>query len=143
MQESGTTAPTDAPVVMIPAHTAANLRRSVLVAVVVGVVAAVVLGLFGHPFAGVFLIVGLFLGALNTYAVQRSVVSYARQASKARAKSMVGNTMLRLGLITVVALAIVWFMRPDGFGVLGGLALFQVLMIFGAAGPMLKELKKT
>lgn len=126
----------------VPVHAAANLRKSMLLALPVAVVAVVILWLFGHPLAGLFVIVGLGLGAVNSALVQRSVVGYAGSSATHRKQRFVGGVFVRLGAITLVALALVLTVRPDGLGVLGGLAIFQLLMVGNASMPLIKELRK-
>ena len=48
------------------------------------------------------------------------------------------NTLGRMGIITVVALGLVLVSKPLGFGVLGGLAVFQILLIANVARSMAK-----
>lgn len=133
---------TDAPAALaVPQHTAANLRRSVLLSVPLGGVALLILALLGHPVAGLLAFVGLALGALNSLLVQRSVVRFASRGEAARKQQFIGGALSRLGAITAVALLIVLLVRPDGLGVLGGLAAFQLLMLANAALPLIKELR--
>lgn len=126
----------------IPVHAAANHRRSMIMALPVGAATLAILAPLGHPLAGVFVFVGLALGALNSYLVQRSVARFAGSAKADRRRRFVGNVLGRLGLITLVALVVVLLIRPDGLGVLGGLALFQLLMVGNASLPVIKELRK-
>jgi hypothetical protein len=44
-------------------------------------------------------------------------------------------------LITVVAFGCAFLLRPDGLGVFVGLAVFQVLMLVGAAVPVFRSLR--
>lgn len=131
----------ESPAVGIPQHAAANLRRSAIVALPTGAVALAILAAIGHPAAGGFVFLGLALGALNTHLVQRSVVRFAAGAGTDRKRRFIGNVLVRLGAITLVALAIVALVRPDGLGVLGGLAIFQFLMLGVASLPVFKELR--
>lgn len=126
----------------IPMHAAANHRRSMIMALPVGAVALAILAPFGHPLAGVFVFVGLAFGALNSYLVQRSVARFAGSEHADRRRRFVGSVLFRLSLITLISLVIVLLVRPDGLGVLGGLALFQLLMVGNASLPVIKELRK-
>lgn len=130
------------PVATIPVDAAANLRRSVLVAAVFGVLAIVVLALLGHAWAGIFACVGMALGALNNALLQRSVARYTSSPQMGRSQFS-GGVLVRLGLITVVAFAVALLVRPDGFGVFAGLAAFQVLMLVGAAVPVFRSLRQS
>ncbi|HEY9474617.1 MAG TPA: hypothetical protein VIS06_12305 [Mycobacteriales bacterium] len=127
----------------VPTNAATNIRRSIIMAAVIGVLGLVGLSLMGHPLAGVFGCAGLGLGALNTRLVQRSVVRFAAGQGPKRKQQFTLSVFGRLGLITALALALGLLVRPDGLGVFGGLALFQLLMIGNASFPLFKELRET
>jgi hypothetical protein len=119
---------------------AINLRRAALIATCLGVAGLVVLALVGYPWAGVFWCAGLALGLLNTALVQRSAARFAAIGNPSK-KRFAGAVLSRLALITALALGIaVW--RPEGLAVFAGLAGFQLLMIFMAAIPLLKQLRQ-
>jgi hypothetical protein len=127
------------PGVYTPSAAAANLRRSSLISVALTVLAVVVTSLAGHPLMGVFFGVGLALGAVNNKALQVSVIQRATgNASKGKFR---GGVMMRLGGITLVSFALVLLIRPDGLGIFVGLAVFQVLMLVGAALPVFRSLR--
>jgi hypothetical protein len=128
------------PVVYTPVSAAANLRRSVLVSAALGAVAIVVLSVQGHPLMGLFGCLGLALGALNNRMLQRSVLRYASEQRMER-KQFRRGVMGRLATITVLAIALGFFVRPDGLGVFVGLAVFQILMLIGAAVPVFRSLR--
>ena len=128
------------PVVYTPASAAANLRRSVVLGAILGGVATVVLSIEGHPLMGLFGLVGLFLGALNNRMLQKSVLRYAASETMGK-KQFRRGVMVRLALVTLLALAVGLLLRPDGLGVFVGLAVFQVLMLIGAAAPVFRSLR--
>jgi hypothetical protein len=130
------------PAVYTPVSAAANLRRSALIGAALGVVALVVLSVAGHPLAGVFGLLGLALGAINNRMLQRSVVRYATHAEVSR-KQFRRGVMARLGVITLLALALGFFVRPDGLGLFFGIAAFQILMLIGASVPVFRSLRPT
>ncbi|MCA1682681.1 MAG: hypothetical protein LC685_01560 [Actinobacteria bacterium] len=127
---------------VVPAHAAANLRRCLLVAVPLGLAAIALLALVGYPLAGVLVCVGLALGGLNSWLVQRAVVRYAASPGGNRRRRFVGGVFGRLALVSVLALGVCVLLLPDGLGILGGLAIFQILMIAGASMPLIRELRK-
>ena len=129
------------PVVYTPVSAAANLRRSAVVGAVLGVVATVVLAIEGHPLMGAFGFLGLGLGAYNNRLLQRSVLRYADE--EVGKKQFRRGVMARLGLITILALGLGFFVQPDGLGVFVGLAVFQILMLVGAAVPVFRSLRPT
>lgn len=130
------------PVVYTPVSAAANLRRSAVISAALGVLAIVVTSVQGHPLMGVFGFLGLGLGALNNRMLQQGVIRYATTPGFDR-KQFRHGVMGRLATITVLALALAWFVRPDGLGVFVGLAVFQILMLIGAAVPVFRSLRPT
>jgi len=130
------------PVVYTPVSATANLRRSAVVAAVLGAVAIVLLSVAGHPLMGVFGTIGLALGAVNNRMLQKSVVRYAAEENVGK-KQFRRGVMTRLGAITLIAMGFGFLVRPDGLGVFVGLAVFQVLMLIGAAVPVFRSLRPT
>jgi hypothetical protein len=130
------------PVYYTPVSAAANLRRSILVSVGIGLAAIVVCALEGHPLMGVFGFLGLGLGAYNNKLLQQSVIRYASQPEIGK-KQFRRGVMGRLGTITLVALGFGVLVRPDGLGVFVGLAVFQIIMLIGAAVPVFRSLRPT
>jgi hypothetical protein len=107
-----------------------------------GLVAIVVLSLFGHPLMGVYVCIGLAFGAGNNWLLQRSVLAYAGQPTLPKGKFS-RNVFLRLVAITVIAAGVAVLSRPDGLGIFGGLAIFQIVMLIGAAVPVFRSLRPT
>ena len=131
----------DAPRLAVPVQAAANLKRSLLVAVPLAALALVLAALLGHPLAGAFVFLGLALGALNSWLVQRSVVHFGESDAPDKKKRFIVGVVARLSFITVIAAAVLFLVRPDGMGILAGLALFQLIMLGGAAVPLFRELR--
>ncbi len=129
------------PVLTVPTTAAHNLRRSVLLAACLGGLGLAVLALVGRPALGLFILLGLSLAALNARAVQRSVVQFAASEAAHRRRRFTINVLGRLGLLTLVAVACALLVRPEGLGVVAGLAAFQLIMVGGASLPLLKELR--
>jgi hypothetical protein len=121
---------------------AANLRRAAIVAAALGLASVVILSLAGHPLMGVFACIGLAFGALNNWALQRSVRNYGTGSSLPKAKFS-SRVFLRLGAVTLIAIGIALLVRPDGLGVFAGLAVFQIVMLVGAAVPVFRSLRPT
>ena len=130
------------PAVYTPVSAAANLRRSTIIGGVLGVVSIVALALVGHPLMGVFGCIGIALGALNNRMLQKSVLRYAADEHAGK-KEFRRGVMSRLGLITLIAIGLGFFVRPDGLGVFVGLAAFQIIMLIGAAVPVFRSLRPT
>lgn len=122
-------------------RTAVNLRHGALIAAGLGVAGFVVLAPMGYPLAGVFFCAGLALGLFNTALVQRSAARFAAIGNPSKKRFAVA-VLSRLALITVLALGLALLLQPEGLGVFGGLAVFQLMMIFLAAIPMLRQLRQ-
>jgi hypothetical protein len=123
-----------------PPVTRATFRRSMQMSAVVAVVAVAVLIATGLGMFGLFLCVGIALGALNSWLVMRSVANFANtRPSKAKFS---GSVLGRLAVITVLAFACALLFRPAGIAVFGGLAVFQFLAIVSSMLPLIKEIRK-
>jgi hypothetical protein len=133
-----TTPAQDAPLVF-PAVAFRPLRLFVICVVLT---AAATLGAayLNRLMLGVFFGVGLLLGLLNALLVRRSVGAITAQEHPLK-KAMALNSAARLAIITIVGLIIAAFFRPNGLGVVFGLALFQVLLVFSTALPVVKKLR--
>jgi hypothetical protein len=51
------------------------------------------------------------------------------------------NSATRLLVMTVIGLTIAFVFRPQGLGVVFGMALFQVVLVLSTALPVMKKLK--
>jgi ATP synthase I chain len=114
--------------------------RLFAISVALTLVAVAAAGALGHPMVGAFFGVGLLLGLLNALGVQRSVAAITAEEHPLK-KNMAINSASRLMIITVIGLAIAFVFRPDGLGVVFGLALFQVLLVASTALPVWKKLR--
>jgi ATP synthase I chain len=114
--------------------------RLLAISLVLTLVAVAAAGALGHPMVGAFFGVGLLLGLLNALGVQRSVAVITAEEHPLK-KKMAMNSASRLLFITVIGLAVAYVFRPDGLGVVFGLALFQVLLVLSTALPVWKKLR--
>jgi hypothetical protein len=133
-----TTPAQDAPLVF--PSVAFRPLRLLAICVALTCLATLAAGLLGHVMVGVFFGVGLVLGLLNAVLVQRSVDAITADAHPLKRK-MALNSATRLLVLTVVGLTIAFIFRPQGLGVLFGMALFQVVLVISTALPVMKKLK--
>lgn len=133
-----TTPAQDAPFVL-PAVAFNPVRLSVLCLLAAGVVTAAA-ALVGHVLFGAFFAIGLALGLLNALLVRRAVSAITAEDHPLK-KKMALNSATRLLVITAIGLAIAFYFRPMGLGVLFGLALFQVILVLTTSLPVLKKLR--
>ena len=133
-----TTPAPDAPLVL-PSVAFRPVRLAIICAVIGAVVVAVA-AYFGSVLFGLLFVLGLAMGLLNALAVKRAAMRITAQEHPLK-KQMAVNSMGRLAVLSVVALAIAFLVRPAGLGVLFGLALFQLLLVLTTTLPVLKALR--
>ena len=106
------------------------LRRTRIVAGVVGIVGLVVASLLSEALAGAGIVIGVVLGALSTQWMDSSVSRLEHVGvAKATRRPLALRTLARLGLVTVSVIALLVFVTPMGFGALGGLVIYQVAFL--------------
>ena len=94
------------------------------------------LAFLGQPLAGVGVLLGLAAATVNHRLFQVSTVRYSKDDGHMDRRPYVGTVAARLGGITIVAFALLFFVRPMGFGMVGGLVAFQVLLMANALGAL-------
>ncbi len=118
-----------------------HVLRRLIVPVSAGAVAVGVSAYFGHPAIGLLLTVGLLLGAVNGLLAESAAAKITPEANPTRA-TIVGMSMRRLGLVTIVALAVAFFAQPYGWANLLGLAFYQLLTLATALGQAAREVRE-
>jgi hypothetical protein len=112
------------------------VRRTIASCVVLAVVAVLVSIVLGQPLAGVGVLLGLGAATVNHRLFQLSTVRYSSEDGHIARKPYAGSVAGRLGAITLVAFALLYFVRPMGFGMIGGLVAFQVLLMANALAAL-------
>lgn len=108
------------------------LHRTIYSSTAVVLVGAVIAIVVGHALVAPGLLLGLIMAVLNHRIFQSSALRFTSEEGTVRRKPFAGSVFLRLGSCTAVALALLVFVRPIGWGVVGGLAIFQALMLCNA-----------
>ncbi|NDK90358.1 hypothetical protein GYA93_12295 [Gordonia desulfuricans] len=134
-----TSAPDSAPVYYPAAPT--SLVRPGIISAAFTLIAAGVAIYLGHPVFAVFFAVGVVAVLVNAKMVTLAVARVAAEEDP-RKKLLAVNSALRLGVITVLALAAAFLVRPDGLGVMFGLAVGQVVLVLNTVIPVMKGLRK-
>lgn len=120
----------------------AVVRRTLRSAVVMTAIAAgAAIGL-GYPLVAPGLVIGLILAIGNHRLFQASAMRFTTPEGKVNRRPFAGATLFRLGAATAVAVALLVFVRPIGWGVVGGLAMFQAVLLVNAVIVLLAYQRK-
>jgi asparagine N-glycosylation enzyme membrane subunit Stt3 len=118
-------------------------RKTIGVAVFLMVAAFWILGQLDEWVLAAMVAVGIALALLNHVATEywlAKVIGSGRQLTR---NQIAMTTVVRLAVLSVVAVGVaVWFW-PDGVGLLIGLALFRLIALVMTGIPLLKELRNT
>jgi hypothetical protein len=114
-------------------------KRTVAMVLVVGVAALVACVSFDKPLLGLGACIGLGLGTLNFRMIGRSVDRVTVSGVENKRRPLAINTLGRLAIITVVTLGLMTVSHQLGFGILAGLAVFQIILIANVARSMAKS----
>ncbi len=112
------------------------VRRTIVSCIALAVIAVVVGFAVGQPLAGAGALLGLAAATVNHRIFQVSTVRYSKDDGHMDRRPYVGTVAARLGGITVVAFALLFLVRPMGFGMIGGLIAFQLLLMANALGAL-------
>ena len=116
-------------------------RKALWVALAMVVASFWVLGQLDRWALGTSLAIGVLLGVVNHVATELWLLRLISSGDQPTRKQMITATLVRLGLLTGVALGIAIAFWPDGFGVLLGLAVYRLISLLMTSLTLLKELK--
>ncbi len=116
-------------------------RKTIGVALVLAVAAFWVAGQFGEWRLASAIAVGVGIGLANHLVTEFWLLRIISSGAQPTRATMMRSTLVRLLVVTVVAVsvAVVWW--PDGIGLLLGLAVFRLIALVMTTIPLLKELK--
>jgi len=112
------------------------VKRTIGSCVILAVVAFVVALLLGQYLAGVGVVLGLAGATVNHRLFQVSTAHYSNSEGHLRRRPYFGSVAGRLGALTAIAFALLYFVRPMGFGMVAGLVVFQLLLMGNALGSL-------
>ena len=114
------------------------MRRTAYASIAIGIVGAVIAVVLGQPSVPVGLAIGLGLAIVNHRVFQSSALRFTTDEGVVSKKPFAGSVALRLGVCTAIAFGLLYLDQPVGWGVIAGLALFQVTMLFYAMLALLR-----
>lgn len=126
----------------VSAKAAVKFGRVVPIVAGLGVASFLVGVPMGYPLAAALFCVGLGLGLCNTVLVQRSAARFAASGNPIKRRFAM-SALARLALITALAVGLALVLRPQGLAVFAGLAACQLVMIFIASVPLVRELRQS
>jgi hypothetical protein len=115
------------------------LRRTVLIGLAVGVVAFVTTLFLGQALGGLGACIGLALGLVNIRLITSQTAKVTREQPARPIRALASMTLLRLGVITVIAIGLAIVSKPLGLGTIFGVALFYLIFIANIAGLMVRH----
>jgi hypothetical protein len=117
-------------------------RKTIAVAIVLAVAAYWVLGQLDEWVLAGCIAGGVGLALVNHLATEYWLLRLITGGEQPTRNRLARSTLIRLLVLSVVAVGIaVWFW-PDGIGLLFGLAIFRLIALVMTTIPLLKELKE-
>lgn len=101
-----------------------------------------IVGQLGEWTLGICISVGVLLGLVNHFVTEFWLHRIIASGEEISRNQMIRSTMVRLVILTLVAVGVAVAFWPSGIGLLLGLALFRCIALVMTTVPLLKELKK-
>lgn len=117
-------------------------RKTILVAIVLSAAAYWVLGQLDEWRLAECIAGGIALGLLNHLVTEFWLLRIITSGEQPTRNKLAMSTLLRLLVLSVVAVGIAVWLWPDGIGLLFGLAIFRLIALVMTTVPLLKELKQ-
>jgi hypothetical protein len=117
-------------------------RKIIGVGLVMTVASYWVLGQLGEWETATLTAVGVLLALLNHLATELWLAKLIASGAQPTRQKIAATTMVRLLVVSVIAVGTAVVFWPSGIGLLLGLALFRLIALVMTGLPLLKELKK-
>jgi hypothetical protein len=117
-------------------------RKTIVVAIVLAVAAYWVLGQLGEWVLAGCIAAGVALGLVNHLVTEFWLLRLITSGEQPTRAKLALSTLVRLLVLSVVAVGIAAWFWPDGIGLLLGLAVFRLIALVMTGLPLLKELKQ-
>jgi fatty acid desaturase len=118
------------------------LRRTVLSALAVGLVAVIVALLLSAPWVALGLAVGLGLAVVNLRFLDSGVAKLHTEGepdNKVLRRAMGTKSVTRLGIITVICVGLMLLEGGLGIGAVAGLVIFQLLFVLNVGRVVMSQ----
>ena len=118
------------------------LRRTVVSAIIVGVVAVLLALLLSAPWAALGLAIGLGLAVLNLRFLDAGVAKLHTDGevnNKVLRRAMGTKSVTRLGIITLICIGLLLLNGALGIGAVAGLVIFQLLFVLNVGRVVMSQ----
>ncbi len=116
-------------------------RKIEMVALGLMVASFWIIGQLGEWRLAACIAVGVGFGLVNHLATEYWLLKLISSGAQPTRNQMIVSTIVRLTVLTVVAVGVAVLFWPDGIGLLLGLAIFRLIALVMTTIPLLKELK--
>jgi hypothetical protein len=117
-------------------------KKTITVAAVMVVATYWIAGQFGEWELAGCIAGGVLLGLANHLMTELWLLRVITSGKQPTRGQMIASTLMRLGVLTVVAVGAAVAFWPNGIGLLLGLAIFRLIALVMTGLPLLKELKQ-
>lgn len=119
------------------------VRRTLRSCAITAAMAVALCITLGHLLVAPGIVLGLVLGLANHRVFQASAMRFITPEGKVQRKPFAGSTFTRLAIISAFALILLFFVRPLGWGVVIGLAIFQFMLLLNALVALFRYQRST
>lgn len=117
-------------------------RKAMLVALGLAVAGFWICAPFGEWLVAGSIAIGVALGLANHLATERWLLKTISSGGQPTRMQMGSATLMRLLVLTLVAVGIAVVLWPDGIALLLGLAIYRLIALVMTTLPLLRELKQ-
>jgi hypothetical protein len=115
------------------------LRRTVFVALALGVIAVIATLFLADPLLGLGMCIGLALGLMNIRMVTNQTARVTQLKPAKPVRALASMTLARLGITTVCVIVLFLASRWLGFGTAAGLCVFYLLFVGNIVAMMVRH----
>lgn len=116
-------------------------RRTLVATAVLAALALAVTAARGVPVVGACVALGLGLGIWNAHRVHQSA-SAVVDVDGIDKRALAVSGIRRLGYVTAIAVVVALAVRPYGWTIVVGLALFQIVLVASTARQLAQEVRR-
>ncbi|MGH9103722.1 MAG: hypothetical protein ACRDYD_12180 [Acidimicrobiales bacterium] len=113
-------------------------KRAFVVAGVLALAVVAASAALGHWMVGPGAVLGVLAGAGSNRAFQTRTLAMMRDGGRVGKRPLASSVLVRLGIVTAVVLYLIYALPPLGWGMMAGIAAFQLALLGAALGSLLR-----